>query len=214
MMDSRSVVGIGRYEPAVGIRKLECLQVQVVQGLPIVAARCTQEAAPERTQVLPSRAQVLMALVRDLPQLAQPELCNDVSDLVRHGEEGCGKTGVLPGRVPGDDESISREVDSRLAQEQPRRARRPAVPPGIMLRPFPPGRVPELDVRKQKWAPTRPSARRAIQTHPKVPVHPQYLGRGAVGLFARNLRHLLHEEFIEVVNELEARATCPWRDGH
>ena len=213
-MDSRSGVGIGRCECAVGIRKLECLQVQVIQRLPIVAARCAQEAAPERAQVLPSGAQVLMVTVSDLPQLAQPELCNDMGDLVRHGEESGRKTDVLPGRVPCDDERIPREVDGRLAREQSRRARRAAVPPGIMLRPLPPGLVPELDVRKQKWTLTRPSARRAIQTHPKVPVHPQYLGRGAVGLFARNLRHLLHEEFIEVVNELEARATCPWRDGH
>jgi hypothetical protein len=83
-----------------------------------------------------------------------------------------------------------------------------------MLRPFPPGHVPELDVRKQKWALTRSPARGAIQTHPKVPVHPQYLGRGALGFLARYLRHLLHEQFIEVVNELEARATGPRRDGH
>lgn len=188
--------------------------MEVVQRLPIVAARRIQEAAPERAQVLPSRAQVLMVVIRDVPQLAQPELRNDVGDLLGHGKEGCGKSSVLPSRVPGEVERIPRELDGRLAQKQTNRARRSAVPSQVMLRPLPPGRVPELDVRKQEWALTCQPARRAIQTHPKIPVHPHHLGHGALTALARNLRHLLYEQFVELVNELEARTTAPGRDGH
>lgn len=214
MKDSCTRVGTRRCGPAVSIRKLECLQMQVVQRLHVVAACRAQESTPERAQVLPSRAQMLMAVIRDVPQLAQPELRNDVSNLVRHGEESSGKSGVLPGRAAGDDESISRELDGGLTQKQAHRARRPAVPRRFILRPLPPGRVPKLDVRKQKRALTRPTAGRAIQTQPKISMHPHHLGHSALAVRACDLRHLLYEHFVELVNELEAGATGPRRDGH
>lgn len=214
MKDSCTGVGTRRCGRAVGIRKLECLQMQVVQRLPVVAARRAQEPTPERAQVLPSRAQVLMAVIRDVPQLAQPELRNDVGNLVGHGEESSGKSGVLPGRAAGDDERVSREVHGRLAQKQAHRARRPAVPRRFILRPLPPGRVPELDVREQKRALTHPPAGRAIQTQPQISMHPHHLGHGARAVLACDLRHLLYEHFVELVNELEAGAAGPRGDGH
>lgn len=214
MMDSCCGVWTGRCEPAVGIRNLECLQMQVVQRFAVVAASRAQEPTPERAQVLPSRAQMRMVVIRDVLQLAQAELCNDVGDLVRHGKESGGKPGILPGRVPGDDKCISREVDSRLAQKQAHRGRRPTVPRQVILRPLPPGRVPELDVREQKRALTRPPACRAIQTQPKIPMHQHHLGHGALAVLACYLRHLLYEKFVELVNKLEAGTTGPRRGGH
>jgi hypothetical protein len=214
IMDYRSGVWTGRCEPAVGIRKLECLQMQVVERFAVVATCRTQEPTPERAQVLPSRAQVLMVVIREVPQLAQPEFRNYVGDLVRHGEESRGKSGVLPSRIPCDNERIPREVDGRLAQKQAFRARRPAVPRRVILRPLPPGRVPELDIRKQKWALTCSPACRATQTPPEIPMHPHHLGHGAFAVLACDLHHLLYEQFVELVNELEARAAGPRRDGH
>lgn len=214
MKDSFTGVGTRRFRPAVGIRKLECLQMQVVHRFPIVAARRVQEAAPERAEVFPSWAQVLMVTIGNVPQLAHPELCDHVGDLVRHGKESSGKSGVLPGRTPGDDERIPCEVDGRLAQKQARRARRSSMPSGVISCPLPPSRVPELDVRKQKWALTRPQACRAIQTRPKIPMHSHHLGHGALAVLACDLRYLFYEMLIELVNELEAGAARPRRDRH
>ena len=207
-------VRAGRCKPTVGIRKLECMQMQVVQRLAIVAASRAQEPTPERTQMLPPRAQMLMAVIGHVPQLAQPQLCNDAGNLVGHCKERSSESGVLPGGAPRNDKRIPHQLDGRLAQEQAHRARCTAVPRRLVLRMLPPGGVAELNVREQERAMTRQLACGAIETHPKIPVHPHHLGHGAAVVLACGLRQLLDEQLVEFMNEFEEGATSPRRDRH
>jgi hypothetical protein len=211
-MDLCIGVGSGPCKAAVGIRKLECVQMQVVERLAVVAAHRTQEAAPERAQVLPSRAQVLMAVIGYVPHVAQAKLRNDAGDPLRHREQGSGEPGVLSGRVAGNEERIPRQLDRRPAREQAHRAGRPAVPRRVALRALPPSRVPELEVHEQKRTLTCPLACGAVQTHPKIPVHPHYLGQRMPIVFPGSIRHLLYKQFIELVNELKAEVDGLVRD--
>lgn len=212
--DPRNGGGNGRCKTAVGIRKPECMQMQLVQRLAIVAARRAQEPAPERAQVLPSWAQVLMVVIGHVSQLAQPELCNDAGDLFGHGEERSSKSGVLLGGVPGNDERIPHQVDGRLAREEAYRAGWAAMPRRVVLSALPPGGIAELDVREQKRTLTRPLTCWAIETDPKIPVHPHHLGHGVVAVLACSLCQLFDEQLVELMNELEAGASGPRRDRH
>src|SRR6185312_16356072 len=107
--------GSGSYKPAVGIRNLVCVQLHVVQCLDVVAASGTQKPSPEGAQMIPSRAQVLVVVIRNEPQVTQAERCNDTGDRIGHREQGGGKPGILPGGEPGDDERISHQLNRPLA---------------------------------------------------------------------------------------------------
>jgi hypothetical protein len=213
-MDLCIGVGSGFCEAAVGIRKLECMQMQVVERLAVIADRRSQEPAPERAQVLPSRAQVLVALIGYAPHVAQAELRNDAGDPLRHREQRTGEPGVLSGSVAGNEERIPRQFNSRPAPKQAHRAGRPAVPRGVAVRALPPGRVPELEVPEQKRTLTCPPACGAVQTRPEILVHPHYLGQRMPVAFSRSIRHLFYKQFIELVNELKAGVDGPVRDRH
>lgn len=213
-MDPCKGVGSGSCKPAVGIRKLECVQMQVVERLAIIVARRTEKPAPERAQVLPPWAQLLMVVVGDLPHVSQAKLRNDAGDSLRHRKQGSGEPGVLPRGVAGNEERIPHQLDGRPAREQAHRAGRPAVPRRVVLRPLPPGRVLEVDVHEQKWTLTCPLACGAFQTHPKIPVHAHHLWQRAPIVFSGSIRHLLYKQFVELVNELKAGAAGPMRDRH
>lgn len=201
-------------KPAVGIGKLERVQLQVVQRLAVITTRSAQEPPPERAQVLPSRPQVLMTLLGDPSQMMQAELRHDAGNLIGHREHGSGEPRVLSRSRPGDEERIPHQLDGGLARKQAYRGELPAVPRSIVLRTLPPSRISELNVRKQKRTFARPAACRAIEAHPKVAVHPHHLRQHALAVFPRGLRRLRNEPLIEFVNELEARAAIPGRDRH
>lgn len=209
-------IGIGRrpWSRVVCIRKLKCVQMQIVERLVVVAAGSTQEPTPERAQMLPSRAQVLMAVIRYAPHVAQSKLRDHACNSLRHRKQCGGEPGVLPGAVAGNEKGVPSQFDSRLAPKQAHRAGRPAVPRRIALRAAPPCDVPEMEVREQKRTLTRPLARRAIQTRPKILVHPHYLGQRMPIVFSGDLRHLLDKQLVELMNELEAGVDGLMRDRH
>src|SRR5215469_4159012 len=96
--------------------------MQIVQCLAVIAARGAQKPSPERTQMIPSRTQVLMVVIRNEPQLTQAQLGHDMSDLVRHGKQCGGEARVLSGGTPSDYERISRQLNGPLARKQVHRA--------------------------------------------------------------------------------------------
>lgn len=209
-------IGIGRRprSAAVGIRKLKCVQMQIVERLAVVAARRTQEPAPERAQMLPSRAQVLMAMIGYAPHVAQSKLRYHAGNTLRHREQGSGEPGVLSGAVAGNEKGIPRQLDGRFAPKQARRAGRTAVPRRIALRAVPPCNVPELEVHEQKRTLTCPLACGAVQTHPKVLVHPHHLGQRMPIVFSGDVRHMLNKQLVELMNELKAGIDGLMRDRH
>lgn len=206
-------IGSGDYKPAVGIRNLECVQMQVVQCFAIVATRGTQKPSPERALVIPSRTQVLMLVIRDESQVTQAELRNDTGDLLGHRKQDRGQAGVLPGGAPSDDERISHQLNCPLAWEQAHRASWPALPGAVALCSLPPSLVPELDISEQKRTSTCPPTCRWIQSYPKVPVDPHHIRQGARVAFPGHLRRLRNESLVEFVNQLETGAAPPAR-GH
>jgi hypothetical protein len=206
-------IGSGNCKPAVGIGKLECMQMQVVQCLDVIATRGTQKPSPERAQVIPSRAQVLMVVIRNEPQVTQAELRNDTRDLIRHGKQCRGETRVLPGSAPSDDERISHQLDRPPARKQMHRPIWPALPRGVALRSLPPRLVPEVNVGEQKRTSARLPACRRIQGYPKVPVDPHRIRQGTGIALPDHFRRLRNEPLVEFVNELETGAARPGR-GH
>lgn len=202
-------VGSGICKAALGIRKLVCVQMQVLQCLAVIATRGTQKPSPERAQVIPSRAQVLMMVIRNEPQLTQAELRNDTRDLVRHRKQRGGKARVLPGGVPSHHEGIPHQLNRALARKQAHRASGSALPRGVALRSLPPRLVPEVDVREQKRTSTRLPAATRTQSYPKIPVDPHRGRQGARLAFSDHFRRLINEPLVEFVYELETGAARP-----
>lgn len=209
-------IGIGGRpcSVAVGIRKLKCVQMQIVERLAVVAHGRTQEPTPERAQMLPSRAQVLVAMIRYVSHMAQSKLRYHAGNSRRHSEKRCGKTRVQSGAVAGYEQGIPRQLDSRLAPKQAPRARRSAMPRRIALRATPPLNVPELEVHEQKRTPTCPLAREAIQPQPQITVHPHHLRQRVPIVVSGDVRHLLDKQLVELVNELEAGVDGLMRNRH
>ena len=206
-------IGSGNCKPAVGIRKLVCVQMQIVQRLGIVAARGAQKSSPERAQVLPSQTQVLVMVIRNEPQVTQAELRNGTGAPVGHRKQARGEASVLPGRVPGDNERVAHQLNRPPAREVAHRDSWTALPRGVALHAMPPCLVPELDVGEQKWTSTRPMACRRIQSDPKVPVDPHHIRQRARVAFPGHFRRLLNEAFVEFIDELETGTARP-RWGH
>ena len=173
--------GSGNCKPAVGIRKLVCVQMQIVQRLDVIAASSTQKPSPERAQMIPSRTQMLMMVIRDESQVPQAELRNDLSNLPGHCKQGRSKAGVLPGGAPGDDERISRQLNCPLTREQTHRTCWSALPRGVALRSLPPFLVSEMDISEQKGTSTRPPTCRCIQSYPKVAMYPHHRSSRCAG---------------------------------
>jgi hypothetical protein len=209
-------IGIGRRpcSAVVRIRKLKCVQMQIVERLGLVADRRTQEPAPERAQMLPSRVQVLVAMIGYASHVAQSKLCYHARNSRRHREEGSGKTGVQSGAVAGYEKGIPCQLDSGLAPKQARRAGRSAVPRRIALRAAPPLNVPELEVHEQKRTLTCPLARGSIQAQPQITVHPHHLRQRMPIALSGNVSHLLNKQLVEFMNELEARVDGLMRNRH
>lgn len=205
-------IGSGDCKPAVSIRKLECVQMQVAQRLAIIAVRSTQKPSPERAQMVPPRAQVLMVVIRNDPQVAQAELRNDTGNPVGHRKQGCREADILSGCAPRDGERIPHQFSFQPAREQSHRGSSwPALPRSIALRSLPPCLVSEVDVYEQKRTSTCAPACGRIQGEPKIPVHPHDLGQRARLAFADQFRRLGNESLIEFVNELEQGAAWPGR---
>lgn len=203
----------GNRKPAVGIRKLVRVQMQVVQCLDVIPARGTQKPSPERAQMIPSRAQMLMVLIRNEPQVAQAELRNNSGNLLRHCKQGGGEAGVLPGGAPGDDEGISHQLNCHLPREKAPKARWSTLPRVVALRSLPPCLVSEVNIGEEKRTSARPPACGRIQSHPQVAVYPHHLRQRARVAFSDHLRRLHDELLVEFVNELETGAAGP-RWGH
>lgn len=201
----------GNRKPALGIRKLVRVQLQIVQCLDIIAARGTQKPSPERAQMIPPRAQMLMVMVRNEPQVAQAELCNDSGNLLRHCKQSGGEAGVLPGGAPGDDECISHQLNCHLTREQASRARWPTLPRVVALRSLPPCLVSEMNIGEEKRTSARPPACGRIQSHPQITVYPHHLRQRARVAFSDHLRRLQDEPLVEFVNKLETGAARPGR---
>lgn len=162
--------------------------------------------------MLPSRTQVMMVVIGDVPQLTKPELCNNAGNFFGHREERSRQSGVLPGGVPGNDERIPHQIDSWPAHEEAGEAGLATLPSWVVLRALPPDSVAELDVCEQKRALTRTSACRTVETHPEIPVHPDQLGQVAIAVLACGLGQLLDEQFVELMNEIEEGASGPRGD--
>ncbi len=200
-------------KPAVGVRKLVRVQMQVVERLDVVAARGAQKPSPERAQVIPSRTQMLMVVIRNEPQVAQPELRNDARNPVGHRKQGRGEADVLAGRVPGDDECISHQLNCPFTREQAHRGWWTTLPRRIALRSLPPCLALEVDIGEEKRTPTRPPTCGSIQRHPKIAMYPHHLRQRARLALSDHLRRLHDKSLVEFVYELETRATRP-RRGH
>ena len=204
-------VGNGSRKAAIGIRKLVRVQLQVVQCLDVIAACSAQKPPPERAQMIPSRAQLLMVVKRNESQMAQAELRNDSGHLLGHCKQGRGEARVLPGGVPGDDERISHQLNRELAGEQARRCCRPTLPRSVALRSLPPCLVSEVDVSEEKRTLARPLACGCIQSDPKVAMYPHHLRQCARVALSDNFRRLHDEPLVEFVDELETGAARPGR---
>jgi len=202
----------GNGKPAVRVRELVCVQLQVMQGLDVIVARGTQKPSPERAHMIPSRAQVLMVAIRNEPQMAQAELRHNARNPVGHCKQRRGEAGVLPGSAPGDGERISHQLDSPLAREQAHWAGWPALPGDVALRSLPPCLVSEVNISEQKRASTRPTACRRIKRCPEIPVHAHHLRQGAGVALPDDFRHLPNEPLVEFVNELETGNARPGRE--
>lgn len=207
---TRIGVGSGNGKPAVRVRELVRVQLQVVQCFDVVAARGTQKPSPERAHVIPSRAQLLMVAIGNEPQVMQSELRHDARDPVGHCKQSRRKSGVLPGRAPGDGKRISHQLDRPPAREQAR-ADRPALPGLVILRSPPPCLVPEVNVCEQERTTTRPPTCRRIKSEPEIPVHADHLRQGAGVALPDELRRLPNEPLVEFVNEFETRDAGPGR---
>ena len=206
-------VGRRSCRPAVSIGKLVCVQMQVVQCLDVIAAGGTQKPSPERAQMIPSGAQVLMVVIRNEPQVAQTQLRNDPDNVIGHCKQRRCEARVLPDGAPSDDERISHQLNCALTGEQAHRCCRPTLPRRVALRSLPPGLVSEVDVGEQKRTSARPPACRRIQRYPKIAVYPHHLRQRARIAFPDHLRCFNNEPLVEFMNELEARAARPGR-GH
>jgi hypothetical protein len=203
--------GRGNGKPTVSIRELVRVQLQIVQGFDVIAARGAQKPSPERAQVIPSWPQVLVVTIRDEPQVAQAEPRNDECNTFGHCKQGRSKACVLPGSAPGDGERISHQLDGPPAREQAHRAGRPALPRGIALRALPPCLVSEVNISEEKRASTRPAACRRIERCPEIPVHAQHLRQGAGVALPDDFRRLPNEPLVEFLNELETGDARPGR---
>ncbi len=201
----------GNRKPAVGIRKLVRVHLQVVQCLDVIADRGTQKPPPQRAQMIPSRAQLLMVVIRNEPQVAQAELRNDWGNLLRHCKEGRGEASVLPGGAPGDDKCISHQLNCHLTREQASRTRRSTLPRVIALRSLPPCLVSEMNIGEEKRTSARPPACGRIQSYPQITVYPHHLRQRARVAFSDHLRRLHDEPLVEFVNKLETGAARPRR---
>lgn len=213
-MDPCTGIGGRPCSAAVGIRNLKCVQMQIVERLAVVAARCTQKSAPERAQMLPPRAQVLMTMIGNASHVAQSKLRYHAGDSRRHRKKRSGKTGVESRAVAGYEKSIPRQLDSGLASKQAPRAGRPAMPRGIALRAAPPLDIPELEVHEQKRALACPLACGAVQAHPQIPVHPHHFRQRMSIIFSGDVHHLPNKQLVELMNELETGVDGLMRNRH
>lgn len=161
--------------------------------------------------MIPSRAQVLVVVIRNEPQVIQAKRRNDTGDRIRHREEGCGQPGILPGGAPGDDERISRQLNRPFAWEEARGGGWPALPGLVALNSLPPYLVTKVDVGEQKWTATRPLACSRIQSYPKIAVYSQHLRQRGRAAFADHFSRLHNEPLVEFVNEIETRPARPGR---
>ena len=206
-------IGSGNCKPADGIGKLVCVQMQVVQCLDVIAAGGTQKPSPERAQMIPSGAQMLMVVIGNEPQVAQTQLRNDPDNVIGHCKQRRCEARVLPGGAPSDDERISHQLNCALTGEQAHRCCRPTLPRRVALRSLPPCLVSEVDVGEQKRTSARPPACGRIQRYPKIAVYPHHLRQRARIAFPDHLRRLRNEPLVEFVNQLETGSARPGR-GH
>ena len=183
--------------------------MQFKKRLVIVASRGAQKPSPERSQVLPSRAQVMMLVLCNVAELAQAQLRHNAGHFFGHREQGSGDACVEPGDVPGDKQRIAHQLDGKAAREHADRSERATVRGGFTLRSFPPRWIPELNISEQKRTATRAPLSRRIQRQPKSSVRPEDLGRGVLATLSRRLRHERDISLVELVYELEAGAARP-----
>lgn len=195
-----------------GIRKLKSVAMQLKKRLLVIASGSAQQPAPERDQVLPSRAQVPVLVLCYVAELAQAELRHNAGDVFGHREQGCSGAGVESRDGPSDNQRIAHQLDGEAAREHADGGERTCLPRGFALRSFPPGRIAELDISEQKRAATRAPLSRRLQRLPKGSVRPHDLGHGVLGVFSCRLRYELDVSLIELVYELEAGAARPWGD--
>jgi hypothetical protein len=202
-------VQCGRCGSGFGIRKLESVLMQLKKRLIVIASSGGEKPFPERGQVLPPRTQVMMLVLGDVAELAQPEVRHNAGNVFGHREQGSGDLGVEARGVPSDNQGIAHQLDGEPAREHADRGERAPVRRRFTPRSFPPWHIPELDFSEQKRAATRASLSRRIQRQPKSPVRPHDFGRGVLAVLSRRLHHELDVPLVELVYELEASAARP-----
>lgn len=183
--------------------------MQLKKRVLVIASSGAQKSTPERSQVLPSRAQLMMLVHCDVAQLPQPELRHNARNVFGHREQGSGDLGIQPRDVPSDNQGIAHQLDGESAREHAAGGERTSVPRGLPPCPFPPCRIAELNISEQKRAATRASLSRRIERQPKSPVRPYDFGRGVLAVLSRRLHHELDVSLVELVYELEASAARP-----
>ena len=195
---------------ALGIRKQECVPMEIIERGAITVRRRAEKSTPECVLIFVARAYAIMVSIGKLPEFVQAEIRDNFGNLRRHPDQQHGQANVFSRRVPGYRQDAAGHLHANNPREYGAAARsaiRSLSAPCVL----PPIAVSELKVGEDEGALTCPVACICFQLHPKSPMDTQDLGQSSRVSPLCRTRKTFEIPIVECLDQLKVRASWPTR---
>ena len=195
---------------ALGIRKQECVPMEIIERGAITVRRRAEKSTPECVLIFVTWAYAFMVTIGKLPEFVQTEVRDKSGNLRRHPDQQHGQANVFSRRVPGYRQDAAGHLHANNPREYGAAARsaiRSLSAPCVL----PPIAVSELKVGEDEGALTCPVACICFQLHPKSPMDTQDLGQSSRVSPLCRTRKTFEIPVVKCLDQLKVRASWPTR---